>query len=594
MEVHAATVDPRTPVAYALVGPRPHNLSSNPEGVGSAPSFAAVLDNRRASTHESGGWADASTERTPQSSSSGQEPHPLSRDAARAEGGARGAATPASSGVEGGRAGSEKPERSPDEDATKLRGSGGNDAAKPDAPGAGATPGEEGAPAPEEPEALPAAPAGEGTTGEAGDPNPKKMVSGAPTESALVHSAGVAPNRVDHGAAARAEGASAVLDHDPMTDEGSGSDAVGRGAGATAAGATKSEPGQAAQLASQQDVQQGRLSAGSGASALENAQRAESESVNRRHVAPSAQGTAPDGRAGSDGGDVSSVQGQADKSQAQTLGPSHAVAPTTGRSDGPGGSSTPVGATASAATPGDGMLGEETDADESLSEEGGETASRHGKTFPDGTPRTVHDAFARVQGGIGAGSSQSGEARSGTPAHGLVDDGPISTLRNGQPQTGPPVSEGMRPAASTALLRAEQALDAKLEHGSVVGHLRDNGEMRLALRPHGLGELEVRIAIREGGVQANVAASHEEARQLLTSQRHDLEAALQRYNLRLDSFSVDVGGRDGRSFAQNEPQETVFGYGNTAALIEAQDSDETHLASTAIRDVAGAGLSLRV
>ena len=101
------------------------------------------------------------------------------------------------------------------------------------------------------------------------------------------------------------------------------------------------------------------------------------------------------------------------------------------------------------------------------------------------------------------------------------------------------------------MARAEQAMQAGLDR-ALVGRLRDDGQMRLAVRPEGLGELDVRVAVRESGVHATIAAHNDEARQLLNSQRADLEAALERQNLRLDSFSVDVGGQENRSGMRHE------------------------------------------
>ena len=118
--------------------------------------------------------------------------------------------------------------------------------------------------------------------------------------------------------------------------------------------------------------------------------------------------------------------------------------------------------------------------------------------------------------------------------------------RDGTGETG-------RPGTPVSTAHLERALAAGAER-DIVGRLRHDGEMRLTLQPHGLGELEVRVAVRDGGVHASVATANDDARQLLTTQRGDLETALERYNLRLDSFNVDVGGRDGRPAFERETQ----------------------------------------
>jgi hypothetical protein len=117
------------------------------------------------------------------------------------------------------------------------------------------------------------------------------------------------------------------------------------------------------------------------------------------------------------------------------------------------------------------------------------------------------------------------------------------------PPEAQPTTEPSRALGTVA--RVEHALSAELGRG-IVARLHNGEEMQLAIRPNGLGDLEVRVAVRDGSVHASIATPDEEARQLLSSQRGDLEAALQRNNLRLDSFSVDVGGREARSFARQD------------------------------------------
>jgi hypothetical protein len=70
---------------------------------------------------------------------------------------------------------------------------------------------------------------------------------------------------------------------------------------------------------------------------------------------------------------------------------------------------------------------------------------------------------------------------------------------------------------------------------------RDGAEIRVRCEPDGLGHLDVRIQVRNDGVHAVVMAEHESTRGLLHSQQHVLEQALARSELRLSSFSVDLG-----------------------------------------------------
>jgi hypothetical protein len=136
--------------------------------------------------------------------------------------------------------------------------------------------------------------------------------------------------------------------------------------------------------------------------------------------------------------------------------------------------------------------------------------------------------------------------------------------------------------------RVEQAFEAGLERG-LAGRLRDNGEMRLAVRQEGLGDLDVRVMVRESGVHASIGTQHDEARQLLNSQRGDLEAALQRYNLRLDSFNVDVGHQDGRSGMRHEDAQGPSRHGEPSMSVRGAEP----VAPVAPNPHRAGGLSIR-
>ena len=147
--------------------------------------------------------------------------------------------------------------------------------------------------------------------------------------------------------------------------------------------------------------------------------------------------------------------------------------------------------------------------------------------------------------------------------------------------------------AGSPAARLEQALNADFERG-FVGRLRDDGQMRLTMHRDDLGDIELRVTVRENGVHASIAAQHDEARQLLNSQRSDLAAALQRYNLRLESFTVDVGGRDGRSYMRHDSQEGGFLEDGQSIPTQAGRGEAAPTARPQSREKSGAGLSVRV
>jgi hypothetical protein len=150
--------------------------------------------------------------------------------------------------------------------------------------------------------------------------------------------------------------------------------------------------------------------------------------------------------------------------------------------------------------------------------------------------------------------------------------------------------EAARPGGAASTIHLERALAAGAER-DVVGRLRHDGEMRLMLEPRGLGELEVRVAVRDGGVHASVATTSDDARHLLSSQRVHLETALERYNLRLDSFSVGVGG-DGRPAFDRDAHGTLAaGWQGGAPASEVREP--AHEAQAFLDGMRGGTLSIR-
>jgi len=79
--------------------------------------------------------------------------------------------------------------------------------------------------------------------------------------------------------------------------------------------------------------------------------------------------------------------------------------------------------------------------------------------------------------------------------------------------------------------------------------------LRFDLEPSGLGRIEVRLSLARDGVRAMVVAEHEHTRALLAHQQPALAAALERSELRLESFLVDVdlgGAADGERAAHGD------------------------------------------
>jgi len=203
-----------------------------------------------------------------------------------------------------------------------------------------------------------------------------------------------------------------------------------------------------------------------------------------------------------------------------------------------------------------------------------------------------HPAFTHVRtpgtDGAAAGApASSHSAGSGTES--MASPPSAAQGLEAQPQ---PTADAAR-AQGSPTARAEQVLDAEIERG-LVGRLRDDGEMHLTVQREDLGEIDLRVRVHENGVHARIATAHDETRQLLNSQRSDLEAALQRYNLRLDSFSVDVGGRDGRASLYHDPEQGQAGGGSQHGFSAVPKDESMTIEHLEQLDRSGGGLSVRV
>ncbi|HXJ35876.1 MAG TPA: flagellar hook-length control protein FliK [Candidatus Eisenbacteria bacterium] len=92
-------------------------------------------------------------------------------------------------------------------------------------------------------------------------------------------------------------------------------------------------------------------------------------------------------------------------------------------------------------------------------------------------------------------------------------------------------------------------------HEARPARMHDDGAMRLQVEHEKLGPIDVRVAVRDHGVHADLLASHGDAREALVTNRPSLEAALGRANLRLEGFTVGLGQHhDPQHAPGREPQ----------------------------------------
>ena len=70
--------------------------------------------------------------------------------------------------------------------------------------------------------------------------------------------------------------------------------------------------------------------------------------------------------------------------------------------------------------------------------------------------------------------------------------------------------------------------------------VKGGGEMRLVIRPDGLGEVKLKVEAKDGKIGVHVTAENEEVAKALKSGSHDLESSLRDQNLTLLKFEVAV------------------------------------------------------
>ncbi len=184
--------------------------------------------------------------------------------------------------------------------------------------------------------------------------------------------------------------------------------------------------------------------------------------------------------------------------------------------------------------------------------------------------RAATDAAARL-------SQASGDRRNGVPAadtspQGGADQAAVTAAAGGartEAAATPPAGiehESTRTRGDTAVAAswAERVVESVR-----VATLRGGGEMRLRLEPAGLGNIDVRISLAHDGVRASIVAEHDTTRALLRNEQHLLHAALERSDLRLAGFSVDVGfGASGNAFADVEQQPRWSGDGGSERPVD--------------------------
>ncbi|MBM4265673.1 MAG: hypothetical protein FJ144_03495 [Deltaproteobacteria bacterium] len=132
-------------------------------------------------------------------------------------------------------------------------------------------------------------------------------------------------------------------------------------------------------------------------------------------------------------------------------------------------------------------------------------------------------------------------------------------------------------AAATPSGTAE--LPSWIERVSATRHALERGSsvIHFELEPRDLGRIEVRLSFGREGLHARIHAEHEDARTLIANQQPALAASLERNEVRLASFLVDLGLSSDDRQRSRHPLEDEFLLGSSLLAGEAESADEPEL-----------------
>jgi flagellar hook-length control protein FliK len=169
-------------------------------------------------------------------------------------------------------------------------------------------------------------------------------------------------------------------------------------------------------------------------------------------------------------------------------------------------------------------------------------------------------------------ATQSGDAgedgrqdhRSGDPLAGLMTDRRVGAVET--------------PAQPSAIETIDRERIERLAEGLAVrlraSQASDGARIRMLLEPRELGEVVIRLDIRDGVAQAFMTAESHESAQALQAALGDLRTALADRGLNLERIDVRVAGEGGRNGSRDEAGsardgQTADRLGHSAAIDEA-------------------------
>lgn len=84
---------------------------------------------------------------------------------------------------------------------------------------------------------------------------------------------------------------------------------------------------------------------------------------------------------------------------------------------------------------------------------------------------------------------------------------------------------------------------------------RGGGEMKLEMKPEGLGQVHLRVAVENGQVNVQMLTENDAAKKLIEKGLHELKASLSAQQLQVDNLKVDIGSEIQKQMDQHNQEQ---------------------------------------
>lgn len=123
---------------------------------------------------------------------------------------------------------------------------------------------------------------------------------------------------------------------------------------------------------------------------------------------------------------------------------------------------------------------------------------------------------------------------------GLEQQGAISGLQNQMPLSEIRLDSEYATSPQTALIENMRDIEIKLAEEFTVLKTQDESSLKMKLKPEQLGEMEVRLRMKDGYLSAEILVETISAREAMEGQLHNLKQRLRNHNILLNEVSVSL------------------------------------------------------